>query len=104
MQSSEEPDEDEQLKEAVLECMLKAIGLRHPRNGAVKPPRSVEQSPRLVSYDARKQKAVFNSFGFMPPFDGDGDTESVTSVASTPGSGTANLFLDLKDEIGYCLF
>lgn len=100
---SELPEDDEPLKEAVLECILKAIGLGTVRNGTIRPPQSVEQSPRLVSYDARKQKAVFNSFGFMAPLEGDGDTDSVTSAASTPGGGLTN-FTDLKDQMEIVFF
>ena len=54
-------------RESVLECMAKALGLSE--SGAQMPrvgPSSVEQSPRLVSYDAKSQTAIFNNaFGLL---------------------------------------
>ncbi|KKY24435.1 putative patatin-like serine [Phaeomoniella chlamydospora] len=84
-------DEDSIFREAVLNAMTKALGLTGGAREIVrKDPTSVPQSPRLVSYDSRRQTAVFNNaFGFMDPFDPsvDGDSDSVVSgMHSTTGS------------------
>lgn len=102
--------EDTAFREAVLECMFKAIGLtgiQAPgmRNG----PDSVEGSPKLVSYDARKQKAMFsNAFGQLSMIDGS-DTESVASTpmsaASTSGGGSiGTVHQELKDDVEIVFF
>ncbi|EHL02228.1 putative Lysophospholipase nte1 [Glarea lozoyensis 74030] len=71
---------------------------------------SVEASPRLVSYDQRKQKAVFtnNAFGFMDPYEAsaDGDNESMTSGGISVGGypSTQGLAHELKDEIEIVFF
>ncbi|KAH7050359.1 lysophospholipase NTE1 [Macrophomina phaseolina] len=90
LQRQESMDEDAFFRESVLDCMLKAIGLTNTRNVVPKPD-SVEQSPRLVSFDTKRQKAVFsNAFGFIDPFEGsvDADSESVTSVPLSAISAT----------------
>lgn len=78
-------NEDALFRESVLECMAKALGFSDSVGQSLRTA-SVEQSPRLVSYDAKRQTAIFNNaFGFIDPFDGsaDGDSESATtSVAS----------------------
>lgn len=76
-------DEATVFRESVLDCMFKAIGLTDLENPLPKAA-SVEQSPRLVSFDAKRQKAVFsNAFGFMDPFESrDGDSESVASASA----------------------
>lgn len=86
--------------------MYKAIGLTNEKNSLVKPD-SVPQSPRLVSYDSRRQKAVFNNaFGFIDSFDpsADGDTESMNSASALSVQGNANILEDLKDEIEIVFF
>ncbi|KIV81859.1 hypothetical protein PV11_04009 [Exophiala sideris] len=94
-------NEDGMFRESVLECMAKALGLNEAasqslRRGAA----SVEQSPRLVSYDAKRQTAVFNNaFGFIDPYDdlADGDSESMSaSVASATGGLQGH---SLNDEL-----
>lgn len=90
LQRQESMDEDAFFRESVLDCMLKAIGLTNTRNVVPKTD-SVEQSPRLVSFDSKRQKAVFsNAFGFLDPFEGsvDADTESVASVPLSAISAT----------------
>ncbi|KAI9817366.1 MAG: phosphatidylcholine and lysophosphatidylcholine phospholipase [Thelocarpon impressellum] len=104
-------DEDSIFRESVLECIFKAIGLTHTKKVQPKS-ESVEQSPRLVSYDSRRQKAVFNNaFGFIDPYDGsgDGDTESLASGSpsfhsGTGQFGTAGLAGELKDEVEIVFF
>lgn len=104
-------DEDALFRESILECIVKAIGLTNTKDGLKKPSDSVEQSPRMVSYDSTRQKAVFNNaFGFIDPYEGsgDGDSESITSVSgiSTGGSSISSHSLrhELKDDIEIVYF
>ena len=81
-------DEDEIFRQSILECILKAIGLTNSNDAIRKPVESVEQSPRMVSYDAHRQKATFsNAFGYIDPYDGsaDGDSESMQSMSALTG-------------------
>jgi lysophospholipid hydrolase len=100
-------DEDSIFRASILECIFKAIGLTNTRN-ALRMSDSVEASPRLVSYDQRKQKAIFsNAFGFIDPYEGsaDGDTESATSGISGSGyPGIQGLASELKDEVEIVYF
>ncbi|KAK6532355.1 Neuropathy target esterase [Arthrobotrys megalospora] len=108
-QMSVVPEEEDEgtFREAVLECMFKAIGLSSTKVDALKRPGgSVEASPRLVSYDARRQKAVFNSFGHIDPFE-EAETESVASTAistnSILGPGAPTLE-NMKDDVDIVFF
>ena len=104
-------DEDDLFRESIFSCMTKAIGLTNVKNALQRPADSAEQSPHLVSYDARRQTAMFtNAFGFMEPFDGSGDGES-ESIASTSGLsiignsfGTASLNSELRDDVEIVYF
>jgi lysophospholipid hydrolase len=102
-------DEDGMFRSSVLECIFKAIGLTNTKN-ALRMSDSVEASPRLVSYDQKKQKAVFstNAFGFIDPYEGsvDGDTESMTSGGISAGGfpSTQGLAHELKDEVEIVYF
>ncbi|KAB8437364.1 hypothetical protein FH972_025044 [Carpinus fangiana] len=99
-------DEDSLFRESIAECMLKAIGLTS-ETAMMQGDHSVEQSPRLVSYDSRRQKAIFNSFGMMGPFDTDGDSASMISAPdSTMSSSWAsgNILEELKDDIEIVYF
>lgn len=106
----ETADEDNIFREAILECMFKAVGLDSGDATARGGADSVEASPRLVSYDQRRHKAVFsnNAFGFMGPFDAsaDGDTESVASTSFTSYTPpTAHgLAQDMKHELEIVFF
>lgn len=111
-------NEDTAFREAVLECMFKAIGLTGFTNGrAAGGTDSGDASPRLLSYDSRRQKAVFsNAFGQLSMLGGgagsDGDTESVgsasgMSAASTSGfagGGISGVHAELKDEVEIVFF
>ncbi|KAI9708272.1 MAG: phosphatidylcholine and lysophosphatidylcholine phospholipase [Chrysothrix sp. TS-e1954] len=98
-QRQESRDEDALFRESIVDCMLKAIGLTDSK-GVIQKAESVEQSPRLMQYDAKRQKAVFsNAFGFLDAFDADGDTESLGSV---PASATSNAHVNqrsIRDEL-----
>jgi predicted acylesterase/phospholipase RssA/CRP-like cAMP-binding protein len=84
-------DEDTIFRESVLGCMIRSLGLSmNAQDGIRKGNQSVEQSPRLVSYDSRRQTAVFNNaFGFMDPYEGsaDGDSESAISNSASSLAG-----------------
>jgi lysophospholipid hydrolase len=102
----ESMDEDLLFRESIMECMAKAIGLRNGKD-AGRIPDSVAQSPRLVSYDSKRQSAVFNNaaFGFLDPFDGYmDDTESVASMSAFSIGGSANILEDLKNEVEIVFF
>jgi lysophospholipid hydrolase len=103
-------DEATVFRESVLGCMFKAIGLTNPENPMPRPAASVEQSPRLVSFDAKRQKAVFTSaFGFLDPFEAskDGDTESVASasnLSTLSASGHGNLLEEVVNDVEIVFF
>lgn len=102
----ESMDGDSIFRESILDCMYKAIGLTNIKDNVGRP-ESVPQSPRLVSYDSRRQKAVFNNaFGFMDTFDpsADGDTESMTSASGMSVGGNVNVLEDIKDEVEIVFF
>ena len=102
-------DEDDLFRQSILECILKAIGLTNAKDVIRKPVDSAPQSPRMVSYDAKNQKATFsNAFGFIDPYDGsvdDGDSESINSVSVNGSSfSTRNLTAELKDHMEIVYF
>ena len=72
-QSFQDPESEEsEFRDAVLDCMFKAIGLT-ALDSSMNPPQasSVPASPRLVSYDSVSQKAVFthgSTLGALPAF------------------------------------
>jgi predicted acylesterase/phospholipase RssA/CRP-like cAMP-binding protein len=107
----ESVDEDSIFRESILSCMVKAIGLiTQPKDAFKRPPSSVEQSPRLVSYDSKRQKAVFNNaFGFIDPYEasGDGDSESLMSSSAISAGGSVynnNIHEELKEDIEIVFF
>jgi len=104
-------DEDTLFRESILECIVKAIGLTNTKDALKKPADSVEQSPRLVSWDSTRQKAVFNNaFGFIDPYESsvDGESESITSVSGLSAGGISfsnhTLGHELKDDIEIVYF
>lgn len=102
-------DEDAVFRVSILECIIKAVGLTNPKGAVRKSSVSVEQSPRMVSYDAQRQKATFtNAFGFMDPYEGsaDGDAESASSSSGITGgpSSTRSLTSELRDELEIVFF
>ncbi|KUJ14409.1 patatin-domain-containing protein [Mollisia scopiformis] len=102
-------DEDSIFRRSILECIFKAIGLTNTKN-ALRMSDSVEGSPRLVSYDQRRQKAIFtsNAFGLIDPYEGsaDGDTESMTSGGTNTGNvpSTQSLAHELRDDVEIVYF
>jgi lysophospholipid hydrolase len=101
-------DEDNIFRESTLECMFKAIGLTS--NGANREPDSTQASPRLVSFDQRRQKAVFtnHAFGFMDGLEAspDGDSESMTSagLSASPVPNAHALAQEMRDEMEIVFF
>ena len=100
-------DEDDLFRQSILECIMKAIGLTNA-NLITKPTDSVEHSPRMISYDAQRQKATFtNAFGYIDPYEGsnDGDSESVYSTfGSGSPSSARNLISELRDDLEIVYF
>ncbi|KAK6614798.1 lysophospholipase NTE1 [Botrytis cinerea] len=106
-------DEDGMFRKSILECIFKAIGLTNTKN-ALRMSDSVEGSPRLLSYDQKRQKAIFgsnsftsNAFGLIDPYEGSVDeTESVTSGGVSAGGypSTQGLAQELKDEVEIVYF
>ena len=104
-------DEDGLFRESIFACMAKAIGLTNPKDAFRKSAESVEQSPRMTSYDSRRQMATFsNAFGFIDPYDGSGDGDS-ESIASTSGISTGGVHLgapslsnELRDDVEIVYF
>ncbi|THV89017.1 patatin-like serine hydrolase [Aureobasidium pullulans] len=98
-------DEDMIFRESILDCMFKAIGLTNMKDGLSRTD-SLPQSPKLVSYDSRRQKAVFNNaFGFIDQFDpNDGETESVVSNSGLSATGNMNILEDMKEEVEIVFF
>ena len=102
-------DEDNLFRVSILECILKALGMNSSGSSS-RGAESTEGSPRLVSYDQRRQRAMFssNAFGFMPPFEGstDWDAESLTSggMSMAPNPNPQTLAPELKHEVEIVFF
>ncbi|KAI9886842.1 MAG: phosphatidylcholine and lysophosphatidylcholine phospholipase [Watsoniomyces obsoletus] len=90
-------DEDSMFRVSVLDCIFKAIGLAQTKNGLPKG-RSGDQSPRLVSYDSKRQVAVFNAFGSIGSYESDDETESLTSAPLTAYSAGGTLSINALEE------
>jgi lysophospholipid hydrolase len=105
----ESVDEENLFRESILECMFKSIGLTGG-GSTTREPESMQGSPRMISYDQRRQKAIFsnNAFGFMDALDGsaEGDTESMTSggVSMHPTPSAHVLAQDMRDECEIVFF
>ncbi|KAJ5949806.1 Lysophospholipase nte1 [Penicillium verhagenii] len=102
-QRKESIDEETLFRESILECMMKGIGLMESTRDALRKGShaSGDASPRLLSYDSRRQKAVFsNAFGFIDPYEGsgDGETESMMSMSVTSAGGTSPV-VNLREEL-----
>ena len=106
LRRQESVDEDDIFRQSILECILKAIGLTNSKDAIRKPVESVEHSPRMMSYDAHRQKATFsNAFGYIDPYDGsgDGDSESLHSLGTSPVNAK-NLSHELSDDLEIVYF
>jgi lysophospholipid hydrolase len=102
-------DDGAVFREAILQCMCSAMGLSDKNATANSRLDSVEQSPRLVSYDSKRNKAVFNTvFGLMDPFDASGEGESESNI-SLSASGinsfqSPHILEDVVDDIEIVYF
>ncbi|KAI1498928.1 hypothetical protein F5X99DRAFT_301176 [Biscogniauxia marginata] len=105
----ESVDEDNLFRVSILECVFRALGLSSGGSSS-RGPESIEGSPRLISYDQRRHKAVFsnNAFGFMESFDGsaDWDAESMTSggISMTGTPSAQFLAAEMKHEVEIVFF
>ncbi|KAL8786232.1 MAG: hypothetical protein Q9213_002921 [Squamulea squamosa] len=103
-------DEDAMFRSSILECIIKAIGLTGIKDAIRRPSSSVEQSPRMTSFDAQKGKATFsNAFGFIDPYEGsgDGDSESLHSASGIslgPSYSTQGIVTESRDELEIVYF
>ncbi|KAH6660734.1 lysophospholipase NTE1 [Truncatella angustata] len=108
MDPRESVDEDNLFRVSILECVFTALGLSS--GGSSRGPDSVEASPRLVSYDQRRQRAVFsnNAFGFMDSVEGshDWDAESMTSggMSMTGVPNPQLLAAEMRQEVEIVFF
>ena len=100
-------NEDAMFRECVLECMVKALGLsENTKDTSRRVPASVEQSPRMVSFDNKRQTAIFsNAFGFIDPYEAsaDGDTESISASLASLSQGRT-LSEELIDDVEIVFF
>ncbi|MCJ1306844.1 phosphatidylcholine and lysophosphatidylcholine phospholipase [Agyrium rufum] len=100
-------DEDDLFRESILNCVIKAIGLTNATEVQRKRADSVEHSPRMLSYDTRRQVATFsNAFGFIDPYEGsaDGDSESIASTTTNTNPGNLAIDHGLRDDIEIVFF
>ena len=110
LQRQQSYDEDEQFRLSILRCMTKAIGFDDVKSAIVsKGVTSADHSPRLVSYDARRQHATFaNAFGDIGSLSGsvDGESESTHSISGSPAfsSPNSNIGQELIDDIEIVFF
>ena len=117
MYRQESLDEDGLFRQSILTCMTKSIGLTNVKNAFGAPANDVvDMSPRLLSYDSKRQTATFsnstlsNAFGFIDPYEGsvDGDSESVVSVSGVSGTGSTfgiqAISHELQDEMEIVYF
>ncbi|KAI7475924.1 Lysophospholipase [Hortaea werneckii] len=105
MHRQESLDEDLLFRESIMDCMSKAIGLSNVKD-STRGAQSAAQSPRLVSFDPKKNSAVFNNaFGFMDPYEGSiEDSESVHSASGFSVGGSFNMLEDLRNEVEIVYF
>lgn len=105
MHRQESMDEDMLFRESIMDCIAKSIGLTHTKDG-LRGPQSAAQSPRLVSFDPKRNSAIFsNAFGFMDPYEGSSDdVESVASASAYSVGGSVNILEDLKNEVEIVYF
>ena len=106
LQHQNSQDEDSVFRDSIIDCMLKAIGLTDAK-GALQTTESVPQSPHLLSYDSKRQKAFFtNAFGFMEPLEPDGESESMISLpaSSSSASGLVNIQEELSSDVEIVFF
>ncbi|KAK4542550.1 phosphatidylcholine and lysophosphatidylcholine phospholipase [Oleoguttula mirabilis] len=106
MHRQESMDADVLFRESIMGCIAKSIGLSKNKDG-LRGLQSAAQSPRLMSFDPKRQSAVFNNaFGFMDPYEGGSgdDSESLASASAYSVGGSANILDDLRNEVEIVYF
>ena len=103
LQRQESADEDNMFRESIVECMFKAIGLTNITDTTMQSVASVEASPRLMSYDSRRQKAIFSNLFFDLP---ESETESTSSMplSALGVGGTHNIIDELVHDVEIVFF
>jgi lysophospholipid hydrolase len=101
-------DEDDLFRETILQSICNAIGL-NKENTIPAPTPTVEQSPRMVSFDSRRNKAFFNNaFQMLSTTDAsaDGDSASIVSesVSGVGVNNSANIIEDMVNEVEIVYF
>ncbi|QIW95113.1 hypothetical protein AMS68_000631 [Peltaster fructicola] len=97
-------DGDILFRKCIMECMAKAIGLTNVAQGRTE---SVAASPRINSWDSKRQTAIFNNaFGMMDMYEGstDGDTESIASASAFSSTGLSDVLEDMRNEVEIVYF
>lgn len=103
-QRQESVDENTLFRDSLVDCIMKGIGLTESTHEALRKSgtfNSGEASPRLLTYDSRRQKAIFsNAFGFIDPYEGsvDGETDSTMSMSAVSAGGTPPIF-NLREDL-----
>lgn len=108
MDKRETLDEDNIFRECILECMFKSIGLTGNGSGT-RESESAQVSPRLRSFDQRRQKAVFsnNAFGFIESLggsEGDADSMASSNFNTPPAPNPHQLAQEMRDEVEIVFF
>jgi lysophospholipid hydrolase len=96
-------DEDDLFRETILQSICNAIGLNKDNTLPVLTP-TIEQSPRMVSFDSRRNKAFFNSaFQMLSTTDASVDGDSVSlaseSVSASGPNSAQNILEDMVNEV-----
>jgi lysophospholipid hydrolase len=96
-------DEDDLFRETILQNICNAIGLNKD-NALPIPTPTIDQSPRMVSFDSRRNKAFFNNaFQMLSTTDAsaDGDSASLTSesVSAFGPNASQNALEDMVNEV-----
>ncbi|KAF2673353.1 patatin-like serine hydrolase [Microthyrium microscopicum] len=99
VQRQEASEHGEMFRDAIFHAMCSAMGLKDLSNGPGVS-RDNPLSPRLVSYDARKQKAVFNTvLGLMDPYEASNDNDSEANSTSASGITSSHSSHNVEDMI-----
>ena len=101
-------DEDDLFRQTILENICSAIGLTKD-NTIPAPTPTVEQSPRMVSFDSRRNKAFFNNaFQMLSTTDASADGDSISlaseSVSAFGPNATQNILEDMVNEVEIVFF
>jgi lysophospholipid hydrolase len=101
-------DEDDLFRETILQNICNAIGLNKD-NTIPAPTPTTEQSPRMVSFDSRRNKAFFNNaFEMLNNTDASVDADSASmaseSMSAFGPNATQNILEDMVNEVEIVFF